>query len=87
MGGVEILVPPGVRVETSGIGVMGGFESFSQSGDPAAPLLRISGFALMGGVEIAQRLVGESKRAAKLRQRDERKLLRDRQRRLSRGEE
>jgi len=87
MGGVEILVPPGVRVETSGIGVMGGFESFSQSGDQAAPLLRISGFALMGGVEIAQRLVGESKRAAKLRQRDERKLLREQQRRLRGGED
>jgi hypothetical protein len=77
MGGIEILVPPGIRVESSGIGIMGGFESFNQTAvDPDAPLLRITGIALMGGVEIRQRLPGESSRQAKLRQRDERRRLR-----------
>jgi hypothetical protein len=55
MGGVEIIVPAGVAVESEGIGIMGGF---GQSGharfpiDGSAPVLRLTGLALMGGVEI-----------------------------------
>jgi hypothetical protein len=62
MGGVEIVVPPGLRVESNGIGIMGGFEHAGhQPGSPAdGPVLRISGVAIMGGVEIKERL---SKRA------------------------
>lgn len=55
MGGVEIVVPPGVHVESSGIGIMGGFEHSGQGRfpvDASVPVLRISGLALMGGVEI-----------------------------------
>ncbi len=54
MGGVEIYVPPGVRVESMGIAVMGGFESSAgdaSATDPDQPVLRISGFAVMGGVD------------------------------------
>src|SRR5690606_8880902 len=64
MGGVEIVVPPGLRVESNGIGIMGGFEHAGHhqvetpSGD--GPVLRISGVAIMGGVEIKERA---SKRA------------------------
>jgi hypothetical protein len=77
MGGIEILVPPGIRVESNGIGIMGGFESFNQTAAEAdAPLLRITGIALMGGVEIHQRLPGESSRQAKLRKREEQRRLR-----------
>lgn len=77
MGGVEILVPPGVKVESEGVGIMGGFESFGQVGDdhPDTPVLRISGLALMGAVEIQQRLPGESARDARLRRREERRRL------------
>ncbi|MEO5815352.1 MAG: DUF1707 domain-containing protein [Gemmatimonadaceae bacterium] len=55
MGGVEILVPRGVRVETLGVAVMGGFES--NAGDATAldssqPVLRVTGLAIMGGVEV-----------------------------------
>jgi hypothetical protein len=85
MGGVEIIVPPGVRVESSGIGIMGGFESFDQTAEPSAPLLRITGIALMGGVEITQRLPGESADDAKSRRRAERRRLKEERRRLSRG--
>lgn len=57
MGGVEIIVPPGLRVESNGIGIMGGFEHAARH--PAAPsegpILRISGAAIMGGVEIKER--------------------------------
>ena len=51
MGGVEIGVPPGLRVESNG----------KYAGEPGdGPVLRISGVAIMGGVEIKQR---QSKRA------------------------
>jgi len=52
MGGVDILVPTGVRVETTGMGILGGFEVTGADADPGpdAPVLRISGVALMAGV-------------------------------------
>ena len=57
MGGVEIIVPPGLRVESNGIGIMGGFEHAGQllPDTPSGPVLRISGVAIMGGVEIKER--------------------------------
>jgi hypothetical protein len=53
MGGVEILVPTGVRIETTGMGVLGGFGIAGSDADPGphAPVLRISGVAVMGGVD------------------------------------
>ncbi len=57
MGGVEIVVPPGLRVESNGMGIMGGFEHAGQQPvEPRdGPVLRISGVAIMGGVEIKER--------------------------------
>lgn len=82
MASVKITVPPGVRVESSGIGVMGAFESHDAGEVPAgAPVLRITGLALMGSVEIRSRLPGESASEARRRLRAERKA----QRRLERG--
>jgi len=55
MGGIEIIVPPGMHVESSGIGFMGAFENnavINEHLPPEAPVLRVRGFALMGGVEI-----------------------------------
>lgn len=60
MGGVEIVIPPGLRVESNGIGIMGGFEHAGDrgsAGGEAGPVLRISGAAIMGGVEIKERPV------------------------------
>ena len=54
MGGVEIIVPPDVRLESDGFAIMGGFEDQLKepaSRDPDAPLVRVHGFAFMGGVE------------------------------------
>ena len=54
MGGVEIRVPPHVRLESDGTAIMGGFEDQlhqPSSASPDAPLVRVRGFALMGGVE------------------------------------
>jgi hypothetical protein len=84
MGAVEILVPPGVRVETDGFAFMGGFEE--ETGGPGvpppapgAPVLRVSGFAFMGAVEVSSRLPGESVRDARRRKKEA-------QRRISSGE-
>jgi hypothetical protein len=57
MGGVEIIVPPGLRVESNGIGIMGGFEHTAKQPVDSmdGPVLRISGVAIMGGVEIKER--------------------------------
>jgi hypothetical protein len=84
MGGAEIIVPPGLSVESDGIAIMGGFEHREEAvvrDDPDAPVLRLRGFALMGGVEVAIRYPGESGRDAKRRLKE----LRREQRRLRRG--
>ena len=78
MGGVQIIVPPGLAVEAEGIGLMGGFEAIDRTPpapEPERPLLRIRGFAFMGGVEVKTRLPGEGVGAA-------RRLERGRWRRL-----
>lgn len=82
MGGVEIVIPPGVNVESHGIGIMGGFDHRGDVAEPDldAPTLRISGLAIMGGVDIAVRYPGESARDARRRKRTEakeQKRLRD----------
>jgi len=53
MGGIEILVPVGARVEAGGFSLMGGREERLQPPRPAAPLVRVSAHALMGGIEIS----------------------------------
>jgi hypothetical protein len=56
MGGVTIIVPEGLPVEVSGLGVMGGVDhSVNGPGVPGAPLVRVSGLALMGGVGVQRR--------------------------------
>lgn len=82
MGGVEIIVPPQVAVDSSGIGIMGGFDHRGNPRfpvDATTPILRVSGLALMGGVEVRERP-----------QRDpaggRRALSREEKRRLKQGE-
>ena len=75
MGGAEILIPPGVHVDMGGFALMGGF---GQTGyappptDPNAPVLRVTGFAFMGGVDISIRYPGERARDARKREKLER---------------
>ncbi len=74
MGGVEVIVPPGLAVENHGFAIMGGFEGHDQPSadpDPDAPRVRIRGLAVMGGVEISVRLPGESPKDAKRRRKAE----------------
>jgi DUF1707 SHOCT-like domain/Cell wall-active antibiotics response LiaF, C-terminal len=80
MGGVEIIVPPEMAVEVDGMAIMGGFDHETDTvlnRDPDQPLLRVKGLVVMGGVEIAVRRPGESKRDAKKRKRIERRELRE----------
>jgi hypothetical protein len=54
MGGVEIVVPADVRLESDGFAIMGGFEDQLRepaSNDPNVPVIRVRGLAIMGGVE------------------------------------
>jgi len=78
MGGAEVVVPPGVRVEWNGVAIMGGVGGSepSRPTDPAAPRIRINGLVLMGGVEIKERLPGENDREARKRIKAERKAKR-----------
>jgi len=78
MGGIDIVVPPGVHVECNGVGFMGGFDYTQEEAptDPDAPVLRISGFAVWGGVGVSVREPGESERDAKRRRRALRKARR-----------
>jgi Domain of unknown function (DUF1707) len=56
MGGQTILLPPEVNVEITGHGVMGGFDhGVAGQGTPGAPTVRISGFALWGGVGVKRK--------------------------------
>jgi hypothetical protein len=56
MGGIEIIVDDDVEVDVSGIGFMGAFEhGASGPGVPGAPLVRVTGFAFMGGVEVRRK--------------------------------
>jgi Domain of unknown function (DUF1707) len=76
MSSVEIIVPPGLAVDTGGVAIMGSFEHVDRAPaqpDPEAPMLRVHGLVVMGSVEIKMRLPGESERAAHRRLKDERR--------------
>ena len=63
MSSVEIIVPPGLAVETRGSAIMGTFDEIERAPahpDPEAPLLRVHGAAIMSAVEVKMRLPGES---------------------------
>ncbi|MGM1060348.1 DUF1707 SHOCT-like domain-containing protein [Saccharothrix sp. Mg75] len=55
MGGIEIIVPPEVTVRVDGVGFMGAFEDSTHKGEPTVPggpVVRVTGFAMMGAVEV-----------------------------------
>jgi len=80
MGGVEIIVSPDTVVEVAGGAIMGGFSHQSRgvAAGPDTPVLRITGFAMMGGVDVQVRMPGETAKDARRREREERKKNRQR---------
>ncbi|HEY0715934.1 MAG TPA: LiaF domain-containing protein [Polyangia bacterium] len=88
MGGVEIIVPPTLAVEASGSAIMGGFEHVDRApaeAEPGSTLLRITGLAVMGGVNIETRLSGESERDARRRRKQALKAERKAARKALKG--
>ncbi|MDI9836327.1 DUF1707 domain-containing protein [Streptomyces sp. KAU_LT] len=71
MGGVQVIVPPGVEVVVRGVGVMGGFDHREDGvlGEPGGPRVIVSGFAFWGGVGVERKLT----RAQKQELREERR--------------
>lgn len=58
MGGIDIYVPEDVTVQVNGIGFMGAFENKVRDQTeprPGVPLVKVTGLALMGGVEVKRR--------------------------------
>jgi hypothetical protein len=57
MGGVEVIVPPGVRVEMHGLPLMGSWSNrvHEENLPPEAPEVHLRGVALMGGVDVRAR--------------------------------
>jgi Domain of unknown function (DUF1707)/Cell wall-active antibiotics response 4TMS YvqF len=59
MGGIEIYVPEDLPVQVNGTGFMGAFDNEMQDQPaqvrPGAPLVKITGLAVMGGVEVKRR--------------------------------
>jgi hypothetical protein len=52
-GGADIIVPPGMRVITRGIGIFGGFDrTNNEIDDPDAPTIVVDGIAVFGGVSV-----------------------------------
>ena len=54
-GGVDVIVPPGWRVELGGLPIFGGYEDKTAgNGDvlPDAPVLKVAATAIFGGVDV-----------------------------------
>ena len=84
MGGIEVVVPPWIRVEGNAFAFMGGYDEDDWTGVESthgSPVVRITGFIMMGAVDVIVRYPGESKKEAKQRKREGRK------RRLEEGRE
>ncbi|TDD58203.1 LiaF domain-containing protein, partial [Actinomadura rubrisoli] len=59
-GGVEIIVPPGVRVMPSMFAIFAGSDCpEDDTVDPDAPVIRLTGMLLFGGVSVTRRAVDE----------------------------
>jgi hypothetical protein len=52
-GGVDVVAPRGMRVQTRGMGIFGGFDrADNEPDDPGAPTITIEGIAVFGGVSV-----------------------------------
>jgi hypothetical protein len=86
MGGMNVIVPPGVEVVVRGISIMGGFDHSEEGvpGEPGAPRVVITGFAFWGGIGVERKLPKAERQRLKEARRQER-LERKEARRLEKG--
>jgi hypothetical protein len=84
MGGMNVVVPPGVEVVVRGIGIMGGFDQSEEGvpGDPGAPRVVVTGFAFWGGVGVERKVT----RSERLRLKEDRRREKLERRADRRGE-
>jgi hypothetical protein len=52
MGGVEVTVPEGIEVRIDVVGIMGGSSGPSDTPPEGAPVIRFTGVAIMGGLDV-----------------------------------
>ncbi|MGW7543392.1 DUF1707 SHOCT-like domain-containing protein [Streptomyces sp. NPDC054770] len=73
MGGVEVIVPPGVEVVVRGIAVMGGFDHHEEGTppDPGAPKVIVTGLAFWGGVDVKHKITKAEQQRLKEERRQE----------------
>lgn len=88
-GGVDIIVPPGWRIDNRTGAFLGGVEQDEASVEPTedAQVLVIRGRVILGGLSVFERLPGEGKVAAWRRRKEARKALAERARRALPGGE
>ncbi|MGW2637294.1 DUF1707 SHOCT-like domain-containing protein [Streptomyces sp. NPDC001348] len=74
MGGMQVVVPPGVEVVVRGLGIMGGFDHREEGvpGEPGAPRVIVNGFAFWGGVGVERKVTREERLRLKEQRRQER---------------
>ncbi|QYX79760.1 DUF1707 SHOCT-like domain-containing protein [Streptomyces akebiae] len=84
MGGINVIVPPGVEVVVRGIGVMGGFDHSEEGvpGEPGAPRVVLTGFAFWGGVGVERKVPKAERQRLKEARRQERLERREARREL-----
>jgi class 3 adenylate cyclase len=78
MGGIEIVVPEGIEVHVSGIPFMGGFENKIADVPvlPGTPVIRVTGFAVMGGVDVKSKASPAEEKQRKEERRQQRQQRR-----------
>lgn len=58
LGGIDVIVPPDMRVVDSGIAILGGRDitgNADESASPDAPVLRIEGACILGGIDVKRK--------------------------------
>jgi len=55
LGSLDIIVPPGINIDLSGLPLLGHFDNKAEYGNPEAPTITIRGIAVLGGVEVKQK--------------------------------
>jgi hypothetical protein len=73
MGGMNVVVPPGVEVVVRGIGIMGGFDHREEGNppEPGAPRVIVTGFAFWGGVGVERKVTKAERQRLKEERRQE----------------